>query len=130
MIRLLPSFLSVLSLLIAMALTACAAAPPVVVGPTIAQSELADAVVIDAEPLPFDPTPLPPNTVPGDCLVRSAGGWSRVPCGPTDDGRSRSERYAYGYQTAAPYTPPYYGAPSAGRDAEGYLVWPGKSPRR
>jgi len=57
-------------------------------------------VVIDPVPLPFDPALLPPNTAPGDCVARTARGWVRVSCG---------------YRVA-------------GRDADGYLVWPGKTP--
>ncbi len=57
-------------------------------------------VVIDPVPLPFDPALLPPNTAPGDCVARTARGWIRTACG---------------YRTA-------------GRDADGYLVWPGKTP--
>jgi hypothetical protein len=57
-------------------------------------------VVIDPVPLPFDPALLPPNTAPGDCVARTARGWVRVACG---------------YRVA-------------GRDADGYLVWPGKTP--
>jgi hypothetical protein len=57
--------------------------------------------VIDDTPLPFDAALLPPNTAPGDCLARAPGGWVRVVCS---------------YRVA-------------GRDAQGYLVWPGKTPR-
>lgn len=126
-----------------LALSACAAAPrrlayddaPVQIGPA---------------PPPFDPALLPPNTAPGDCVVRTPAGWAR--CAPDHDedryasaaryrdgyayerGYIYSAGYESAYDDAYAYNPAYapdyaYGYRTAGRDADGFLVWPGKTPR-
>jgi hypothetical protein len=106
--------------------------------------------------LPLDPELLPPNTAPGDCVTRRVTGpggayrWDRVECDTQDVG---SDRWGYGHRRLDVETPRYaddrgygddprqahpydrYGGGPvqtsyryAGKDADGYLVWPGKTP--
>ena len=114
------------------------------------------AVAHDRPGLYLDPALLPPDTRPGECVTRRVTGpggayrWDRVECaepsGWSDFDRwgygrqrldveeappPRSDRYSWRYDPrayddwdAAPY--PIYRV--AGRDADGYLVWPGKRP--
>jgi hypothetical protein len=104
----------------------------------------------------LDPQPLPPDARPGECVTRRVTGpggayrWERIECdaqsGWNDfdrwgygrrplevvDGPLHGDRYGGWSQSAPGYGDPY-GAPYpiyrvAGRDAYGYLVWPGKLP--
>ena len=103
--------------------------------------------------LPLDPELLPPNSAPGDCVVRRVTGpggayrWERIECagyrsGSSDDrwgyGHNRLEvetrdRHAHGGRREDRYGPGssqvgYGHGGAAGRDRDGYLVWPGKLP--
>lgn len=109
----------------------------------------------DRPGLYLDPQQLPPDTRPGECVTRRVTGpggayrWERIECaggGRWDYGRAplrvedgfqegvlRGDRYggwSRGYDRQ-PGGDPYHGYPIyrvAGRDADGFLVWPGKRP--
>lgn len=97
--------------------------------------------------LRLDPQMLPANTAPGDCVIRRVTGpggayrWDRVECDAQGAGGGWGfDPWGYGHPPLAVETPgrgqDRYGPPRrdyagyryAGRDADGYLVWPGKRP--
>jgi hypothetical protein len=119
---------------------------------------LAGGVHVSRPGLPLDPELLPPNTAPGDCVTRRVTGpggayrWDRVEC-DADRGVGGPQPWGYGHRPLAVETgygaggaygerrdfdrpDDRYGPPPsrwveyryAGRDANGYLVWPGKRP--
>jgi hypothetical protein len=111
----------------------------------------------DRPGLYLDPQLLPPDTRPGECVTRRVTGpgggyrWDRIECESPADGRDfdrwghgrrrlevqdgplRGDRYGGWRQGDADRSDGGYGGayPTyrvAGRDADGYLVWPGKLP--
>ena len=113
------------------------------------------AVAHDRPGLYLDPELLPPDTRPGECVIRRVTGpggayrWERIECEggwngydrwdygqPLDVqvGPPRGDRYSDRYDGPAHggwddgYWPPYPVYRVAGRDEDGFLVWPGKRP--
>jgi len=108
------------------------------------------ATAHDRPGLYLDPRQLPPDTRPGECVSRRVTGpggayrWERIECegGWTDAGRwgyqpldvemgPRADRYGDRYDHEGPggdHGPPYPTYRVAGRDGDGFLVWPGKQP--
>jgi hypothetical protein len=102
--------------------------------------------------LPLDPQLLPPNTAPGDCVTRRVTGpggayrWDRIEC--ETRGPQGFDSWGPGHRPLEVETPSWpaplqahqpqdrYGPPRnaftdyryAGKDADGFLVWPGKQP--
>ena len=110
------------------------------------------AAAQDRPGLYLDPRQLPPDTRPGECVTRRVTGpggayrWDRVEC-EGQDGWSDFDRWGYGqplnvenrtergdrygYENRRPgwgSEPEYRRYSVAGRDAAGFLVWPGKLP--
>jgi len=106
----------------------------------------------DRPGLYLDPQRLPPDTRPGECVSRRVTGpggayrWERIEC---EGGWSDLDRWSYREPLDVEYGPPRgdpygdryddrgygggYGSPYptyrvAGRDEDGFLVWPGKQP--
>jgi hypothetical protein len=110
------------------------------------------AAAQDRPGLYLDPQLLPPYTRPGECVTRRVTGpggayrWDRVEC-DVQAGWSDFDRWGYGRRPLQVEDRPLHGdryggwhaeprpdpppAPIyrvAGRDADGYLTWPGKLP--
>ena len=103
------------------------------------------AAAHDRPGLYLDPQRLPPDTRPGECVSRRVTGpggayrWERIECeGGWSDLNRRSYREPLDVESGPPRGDRYddgggYGSPYptyrvAGRDADGFLVWPGKQP--
>lgn len=116
-------------------------------GASLTGTALAGGPPVSRPGLRLDPQLLPPNTGPGDCVIRRVTGpggayrWDRVECDTQGEaGWSGFDHWGYGRPPLAVETAARgqdrYGPPRrthadyryAGRDADGYLVWPGKRP--
>lgn len=111
----------------------------------------------DRPGLYLDPQPLPPGARPGECVTRRLTGpggayrWDRVECAgeagwsdrwdygrqplQVQDGPLHGDRYGGWSQGGGDHAQGHGGRGGdypiyrvAGRDADGYLVWPGKLP--